>query len=147
MSGRLSCQERYRIDHILSELIFVFLRVTFRGYPLVPYTPVTSLVCVSNDGSSKGDAPVIVSPPFPAPSLFLPSSTTHVHRCIGYRNPNCHSLSKSVRLTYLSVYDRRDSVSEPVLSPSPPSSYTYVHRCIGYHNPNWYSLSKSARLT
>ncbi len=34
-----------------------------------------------------------------------PSSFTDVHRFIDYRNPNWHSLSKSVRLTYLSVYD------------------------------------------
>ena len=76
-----------------------------------------------------------------------PSSLTHVHRCIGDHNPNWHSLSKSVRLTYLSVYDNRDSVSEPVLSPSPPSSITHIHRWIGYRNTNWHSLSNSHMYT
>ena len=33
------------------------------------------------------------------------SSLTHVHRCIGCHNPNWHSLTKSVRLMCLSVYD------------------------------------------
>ena len=51
-------------------------------------------------------------------------SITHVHRWIGYHNPNWHSLTKSVSLTYLSVYDSRHS-----------------------RNPNWHSLSKSMRLT
>ncbi len=37
-------------------------------------------------------------------------------------------------LMYLSMYDSRDSTSEPVPSPSSHSSHTYVHRCIGYHN-------------
>ena len=90
MPGRLpqQCQERYRLAHILAELTFVFLRVTFRGCPLAPCAPATSLLCVSNDGSSKGDAPAFVSPPSPAASLPRPSSLTHVHRCIGYHNPN-----------------------------------------------------------
>jgi hypothetical protein len=39
------------------------------------------------------------------------TSLTHVHRFIGYRNPNLYSLPKSSRLTYLSVYDR--SVPSP----------------------------------
>ncbi len=56
-------------------------------------------------------------------------------------------LSKSASLTYLSVYDSRDSVSESTLSPSPLSSLTYVHRCIGYRNPNWHSLPNPVRLT
>ena len=45
------------------------------------------------------------------PGLFpsFPSSLTHVHRCIGYHNPNWNSLSKSARLTYLSVYDNRQN--------------------------------------
>ncbi len=56
-----------------------------------------------------------------------PHSHIHVHRYIVYHNPHCQSLSKSVRLTYLSVYDNRDDVSEPAPSPSPPSSVTDVH--------------------
>jgi hypothetical protein len=81
-----------------------------------------------------------VSPPSPAPSPSPPSSLTHTHRCIGYRKPTRHSLPKSARLTYLrvydsrdsaseplSVYDSRDSASEPALSPSPPSSLTHAH--------------------
>ena len=142
------CQERYRLAHILAELTFVFLRVTFRGSPLAPCAPATSLLCVSNDGSSKGDAPAFVSPPSPAPSLSPLSSLTHVHRCIGYRNPNWQSLPKPSRLTNLSVYDSRDGSFDPTPSPSPPSSLMFVHRsCIGYHKPNWHSLSKSVRLT
>ena len=85
--GRLSqqCQECYRIPDILAELTFVFLCVTFRDSP---YIPVTSLLCVSNDSSSKDDAPAFVSPPSPDPSPSLPSSLTHVHRYIDYQNPN-----------------------------------------------------------
>jgi hypothetical protein len=41
-----------------------------------------------------------------------PSSFTHAHKCIGTRNPNWHSVSNSVRLTYLSVHDSRDDTSE-----------------------------------
>jgi hypothetical protein len=59
-----------------------------------------------------------------------PPSLTDVHRFIGYLNPNWQSLSKSVRLTNLSVYDNRDKSSEPALfelfSPH-PSSLTHVH--------------------
>ena len=76
------------------------------------------------------------SPPSHAPSPSPPSSLTHVHRCIGDRNPHCQSLSYSARLTYPSVYDRRDGESESEPSPSSPSSLTDVHRCIGYHNPH-----------
>ena len=54
------------------------------------------------------------SPPSP------PFSLTHVHRWIGYHNPTCHSLSKFVRLTYLSVHDIRDRASETTPSLSPP---------------------------
>ena len=63
-----------------------------------------------------------------ARNLFVhTSSLTHVHRFIGYHNPNWQSLPKSARLTYLSVYDRRDRSSESTPSPSTPSSFTYVH--------------------
>ena len=79
MPGRLpqQCQERYRLADILAELTFVFLRVTFRGSPCAP---ATSLLCVSNDSSSKGDATAFASPPSPAPSPSPPPSLTHVHR-------------------------------------------------------------------
>ena len=45
MPGRLpqQCQECYRLAHICAELTFVFLRVTFRGSPLVPSAQATSL--------------------------------------------------------------------------------------------------------
>ena len=84
--GRLpqQCQEHYRLPDILAELTFVFLCVTFCGSPCAP---VTSLLCVSNDSSSKDDTPDFMSPPSPTPSPFSPSSLMHVHRCIGYRNP------------------------------------------------------------
>ena len=37
MPGRLpqQCQERYRLAHVVAELTFVFLRVIFRGSPLL----------------------------------------------------------------------------------------------------------------
>jgi hypothetical protein len=60
-------------------------------------------------------------------SEYPPSSFTDVHWYIGYRNPNWYSLTKFVRLTNLSEYDRRDGSSEIVLSPfqhsprTPPS--------------------------
>jgi hypothetical protein len=53
----------------------------------------------------------------------------------------------SARLTYLSVYDRRDGSSESTPSPSGPSSFTHEHRCIGSHNPNWHTVPNSMRLT
>ena len=94
-------------------------------------------------------------------SPFLPSSLTHVHRCIGSRNATRQMLPTSAKLMYLSVYDSRDGVSglgirqmlptSPKLthlsvydrrdgvsglgaSPSSPSSLTHVHRCIGSRN-------------
>jgi hypothetical protein len=62
-----------------------------------------------------------------APSPSPPSSLTHVHGCIGSRNPTWHSVPNSARLTYLSMYDSRGGVSEPAPSPSSPSSYTHAH--------------------
>ena len=50
----------------------------------------------------------------PASSPSPPSSLTHVHRCIGSRNPIRHSVPNFARLTYLSVYDSRDGAPEPV---------------------------------
>ncbi len=69
----------------------------------VQCTRVTSLLCVSRDSRDSASEP--------APSPFPPSSLTHVHRCIGYRNPTCHSMSTSARLMYLSMYD--SSVASP----------------------------------
>ncbi len=51
-----------------------------------------------------------------------------------------------MKLTYLSVYDIRDCVSEDTSSPSPPSSITHVHRCIRFHNGTRQTLSTSAKL-
>ncbi len=100
---------------------------------------------------------VILSFPWSSPFFILPKINTHparpllAHGCTQVHRlsePKRYSLSKSASLTYLSVYDRRDSDCETTLSPSPPSSLTDVHRrCFGYHNPNWHSLTKSARLT
>jgi hypothetical protein len=83
------------------------------------------LTYLETDVSSVYDNRDGVSEPTPFPSL--PSSFTHVHRCIGYRNPHWQSLSKSARLTYPSVYDSRDRNSEPSLFSPPPSSLTHVH--------------------
>ncbi len=68
----------------------------------------------------------LMTTPYPSP----PSSFTYVHRCIGYRNPNWQSLTKSVRLTYFSVYDNRDRSSESTLFEpfsTLPSSFMHVH--------------------
>jgi hypothetical protein len=48
---------------------------------------------------------------------------------------------------YLSVYDRRDGVSEHTSSPSPPSSLTHVHRYIDCHNTTRHTLTTSPKLT
>jgi hypothetical protein len=75
------------------------------------------------------------------------SVLTHVHRCIGSRNTTRQTLSTSVKLARLSVYDNRDVVSEHGSSPSPHSSLTHVHRCIGSHNTTRQTLSTSVKLT
>ncbi len=70
----------------------------------------------SRDGASES-----------APSPSPPSSLTHAHRCVGSRNPNWHTWPNSGRLTYLSVYDRRDVVSDLSTSrPPPPHSHMYT---------------------
>ncbi len=61
------------------------------------------------------------------PSPSVPSSLTYEHRWIGSRNPNWHTVTNSVKLSYLSVYDNRDDASEPTPSPSQPSSFKHVH--------------------
>ena len=48
----------------------------------------------------------------------IATSITHVHRCIGYRNPVWHIIPTSVRLMYLSVNDIRVSFTPSPL-PSP----------------------------
>jgi hypothetical protein len=72
---------------------------------------------------------------------------THVHRCIGSRNATRQTLPISAKLTYLSVYDSRDGVSEHGAPPSPSSSLTHVHRCIGSHNATRQTLPTSVKLT
>ncbi len=74
------------------------------------------------------------SPPSTAPSPTPPSSLTHVHRCIGSHNTTRQILPTSAKLTYLSMYDNSDGVSEHTASPSSPFSLTHVHRCIGSRN-------------
>jgi hypothetical protein len=121
MSGRLpqQCQERYRLAHILAELTFVFLCVTFRGSPFIHYAPASSFLCVYNDSRDSSNKPA------PSPSLCY--SLTHAHRSIGYRNIPQPLDDSVARLIYLRVYDSRDGASEPAPSPSPPSSLTHVH--------------------
>jgi hypothetical protein len=123
----------------------VFLCVTFRGSPFLRSAMHNTKDADSTDSARPTTA--YASPLSPTPSPSPPSSLTDVHRCIGYRNPHCQSLTNTVRLTYLCVYDNRDGVCETAPSPSPPSSLPHVHRCIGYHNPHWQSLSNSERLT
>jgi hypothetical protein len=108
---RQQCKGRYRFDDDVVELSFVFLCVTFRGSPVLRSTHVFTKDSGSVDSTRPTTA--YVSPTSPVPSPSSPSSVTHVHRCIGYCNPHWKSLSKSVRLTYLSVYDSRDGGSEP----------------------------------
>jgi hypothetical protein len=60
-------------------------------------------------------------------SPSVPSSITHVHRCIGSHNVTRQMMTTSTKLTYLSVYDIRDDVSERVASPfPPPRSHMYT---------------------
>jgi hypothetical protein len=88
---------------------------------------------------------VIKTHSFSSPSP--PSSFTPVNRCISSHNANRQTLSTSVKLTYLSVYDNRDGVSEHAAPPSPPSSLTHVHRCIGSRNTTRQILTTSPKLT
>ena len=128
--SKQQCQERYRLANTVVELTFVFLRVTFRRSPFLRFSHV-----LTKDADPADSARPIhystfdVSPPSPAPSLSPTSSLTHVHRYIGSRNATRQTLTTSVKLTYLSVNDSRDGVSERAASPSPPSSVTHVHRC------------------
>ncbi len=113
-----SCSQKRQARRILHDLLPLMCP---HPPPLPPRPPpprsrTYPSVYDSRDGASE-----------PAPSPSPPSSLTHAHRCIGYRNPNWHSLPKSARLTYLSVYDSRDRASEPALFSPPPSSLTHVH--------------------
>ena len=56
-----------------------------------------------------------------------PEINRYVHRCIGSPNATRQMLTISVKLTYLSVYDRRDDGSDRAASPSSPSSLTHVN--------------------
>jgi hypothetical protein len=75
-----------------------------------------------------------------------PSSLTHVHRCIGNHRPTC-SLSKSVRLTYLSVYDNSDNTPENTLPVPPHLAYGYAQYEIPHsphvHVPHLHVLLRS----
>jgi hypothetical protein len=62
-------------------------------------------------------------------------------------NATRRTLPTFAKLTYLSVHDSRDGVSEHAASPSPPSSLTHVHRCIGSRNATRQTLPTSAKLT
>jgi hypothetical protein len=146
--SKQQCKERYRLADTVAELTFVFIRVIFLGSPALRSSLVLTKVTDSADSArpihySTFDA----SPPSPAPSLSPTSSLTHVHRYIGSRNATRQTLPTSVKLTYLSVYDRRDGVSEHAASPSPPSSLMHVHRCIGFRNATRQTLSSTAKLT
>ncbi len=107
------CKERYRLADTVVQLTFVFLRVIFRGSPAFRSSPVLAKVTDSADSArpihySTFDA----SPPSPAPSPSPPSSLTHVHRCIGSRNTARQILPTSAKLTYLSMYDSRNGVTQ-----------------------------------
>jgi hypothetical protein len=128
--GRLpqQCRARYMPAAFLAQLTWGFLRISVGRVRCAP-------ACVSNDSRSKGRdtaTTAYASPPSPAPSPPPPSSLTHVHRCIGYRNPHWQSLPKSARLTYPSVYDSRDRNYEPALF-SPP---LLAHACTQHTNPH-----------
>ena len=56
---------------------------------------------------------------------YLITMTAHI--AIGSRNTNRQTLPTTVKLTYLSVYDRRDDGSDRAASPSSPSSLTHVN--------------------
>jgi hypothetical protein len=69
----------------------------------------------------------------------------HVHRCIGSHNTTRQTMTTSVKLTYLRVYDSRDDVSEHGASPSPLSSLTHVYRCIGSRNETRETMTTSVK--
>ncbi len=141
------------------ELTFVFIRVIFLGSPPLRSSFVVTKVTDSADSARPIHCSTFdTSPPSPSPFLSptssehaaspsTPSSLTYVHRCIGSRNATRQTLSTSAKLTYFSVYDRRDDVSEHVASPSTPSSLTHVHRCIGSRNATRQMLTTSSKLT
>ncbi len=79
-------------------------------------------------------------------SPFLRSS--HVLTKDTESTDSVHYSTPVSKLTYLSVYDSRDGVSEREDSPSSPSSFTHVHiMCIGSRNPTRQTLSTSVKLT
>jgi hypothetical protein len=91
--------------------------------------------------------------PSPPSSLILAHACTQVHR-FSQRNPEDaaysgtrQTMTTSVKLTYLSVHDRRDDVSDHSASPSPPSSLTHVHRYIVAHNGTRQTMTTSVKLT
>jgi hypothetical protein len=142
------CKESYRFADTVTELTFVFIRVIFLGSPAFRSSLVLTKVTDSADSARPIHYSTFdVSPPSPDPSLSPTSSLTYVHRYIGSRSATRQTLPTSAKLTYLSVYDSRDGVSEHTASPSPPSSFTYVHRYIGSHNATRQTLPTSAKLT
>ena len=60
-----------------------------------------------------GSSVIVIQPDIVCLTLspYPPSSLTHVHRCIGYRNPTWHSIPRYTRLIHLSVYD--NNVTSP----------------------------------
>jgi hypothetical protein len=126
------------LAHILAELTFVFLRVTFRGCPFIHYAPASSLLCVYNDSRDNS------SKPTPSPSLFY--SLTHAHRSIGCRNQTQTLAESAARLMYLRVYDSRDNSRKLAPSLSLCYSLTHAHRSIGYRNHTQPLAEDTARL-
>jgi hypothetical protein len=120
--SKQQCKECYRFTDTVAELTFVFIRVIFLGSPAFR----SSLVLTKVTDSVDPERPIHystfdVSPPSPDPSLSPTSSPTQVHRYIGSRNATRQTLPTSAKLTYVSVYDSRDGVSERTASPSTPS--------------------------
>jgi hypothetical protein len=61
------------------------------------------------------------------PRIDFPCKRVPPRPRVPARNPNWNTWPNFAKLTYLSVFDSRDGVSELSPSPSPPSSLTHVH--------------------
>jgi hypothetical protein len=135
------CIESYRLADTVVTLTFVFLRVTFRGFPSLR----SSHVLTKDADSAYSARPIHystfdASPPSPAPSLSPPSSLTHAHRCIGSRNPTRHSVPNCARLMYFSIM----TAEMAFLSPHPSRPHPPRPRMHTAYNPTLSSRPRSS---
>jgi len=112
LPGRLphQCKKRYRLPNTMVELIFLFLRGTFRGSPFLR----SALVLTKDADSADSARPTTAyaSPFFTAPSPSPPTSLTHVHS-IQTPTPTLLTFTCTQVLWFLSRLTRpRDSHSQ-----------------------------------